>query len=279
MPPHTEKPNNSTHRLEAAAQAAASDRGPAAAATGPAQPPASAGPAQPPASADALENHLGGEEAKNYRQYEYDKVAPYVGRSMLEIGSGLGHFSEQFRPRLDRLVVSDNDPYCVDQLRQRYQSDPAVDVLELALPMRVPVSEKVDTVVMMNVLEHVAEDVKALQCLAEATAPGGRIVIWVPGFMQLYGEFDRKVGHVTRYTPKTLRASIEGAGLEPEVVRPINFVGGVAWWLTVRKRGVTYPDPKIVKIYDRTVVPLTRMIDKIHPPFGQTVLGVARVPG
>lgn len=247
--------------------------------TGPAEPPVTAGAPQPPASAEALENHLGGEEAKNYRQYEFDKVAPYVGRSMLEIGSGLGHFSEQFLPRLDRLVVSDNDPYCVDQLRQRYDSDPAVDVLELALPMRVPVSEKVDTVVMMNVLEHVAEDVKALQCLAEATAPGGRIVIWVPGYMQLYGEFDRKVGHVTRYTPKTLRASIEAAGLLPEVVRPINFVGGVAWWLTVRKRGVTYPDPKIVKIYDRTVVPLTRMIDKVHPPFGQTVLGVARVPG
>jgi hypothetical protein len=144
--------------------------------------------------------------------------------------------------------------------------------------MRVPVSKPVETVVMMNVLEHIADDVKALHCLAEATLPGGRIVIWVPGFMQLYGEFDRKVGHVTRYSPKTLRATIEGAGLKPEVVKPINFIGGLAWWLSVRKRGVTYPDPRIVKLYDRTVVPLTRLIDKMHPPFGQTVFAVARVP-
>jgi SAM-dependent methyltransferase len=264
MRPHSDNSNKTTQRPDAA--------------PAPAEGAAAAGPAQPPASADALENHLGGEEAKNYRKYEFDMVAPHVGRSLLEVGSGLGDFSEQFLPRLDRLVVSDNDPYCVEQLRQRYESDPAVEVLELALPMRVPVSQPVDTVVAMNVLEHIADDVKALHCLAEATKPGGRIVIWVPGFMQLYGEFDRKVGHVTRYTPKTLRASMESAGLKPEVIKPINFVGGVAWWLTVRKRGVTYPDPRIVKLYDRTVVPLTRLIDKFHPPFGQTILGVARVP-
>lgn len=274
MRPHTDKPNEATQRPDVTdAQAAGSGS----AAEQPAAPGGQV--AQPPASADALENHLGGEEAKNYRKYEYDIVAPHVGRSLLEVGSGLGDFSEQFLPRLDRLVVSDNDPYCVSQLRERYQSDPGVEVLELALPMKVQVSKPVDTVVAMNVLEHIADDVKALQCLADATVPGGRIIIWVPGYMQLFGEFDRKVGHVTRYTPKTLRSSMERAGLRPEVVRPINFVGGVAWWLTVRKRGVTYPDPKIVKIYDRTVVPVTRVIDKLHPPFGQTVLGVARVPG
>jgi len=271
MRPHTDNPNKATQHLEAAeAPAPGPDSAPAAA--GPAQP------VQPPASADALENHLGGEEAKHYRKYEYDMVAPHVGRSLLEIGSGLGDFSEQFLPRLDRLVVSDNDPYCVDELRKRYEGDPAVEVLELALPMKVQVSKPVETVVMMNVLEHITDDAKALRCLAEATVPGGRIVIWVPGYMQLYGEFDRKVGHVTRYTPKTLRAAIENAGLQPEIVKPINFVGGVAWWLTVRKRGVTYPDPRIVKLYDRTVVPVTRFTDKLHLPFGQTVLGVARVP-
>ncbi|MEU8384376.1 hypothetical protein AB0C32_35045, partial [Streptosporangium sp. NPDC048865] len=54
---------------------------------------------QPAAGDEALENHLGGDEAKNYRQYELDMVAPHVGRSMLEIGSGLGHFAEAFLPR------------------------------------------------------------------------------------------------------------------------------------------------------------------------------------
>jgi len=234
---------------------------------------------QPAAGDDALENHLGGEEARNYRRYEHDIVAPYVGRSMLEVGSGLGDFSAQFLPRLERLVVSDSDPYCVEQLSKRYEGDSSVEVLELALPAEVPLAEPVESVVAMNVLEHIADDVEALRCLARVTVPGGRIVIWVPGYQQLYGEFDRRIGHVRRYTPTTLRAAVEAAGLSVEVVKPINFLGGIAWWFAVRRAKVSYPNPKIVKIYDRLVVPATRLIESvIRPPFGQTVLCVARVP-
>ncbi|MEU8343216.1 Methyltransferase domain-containing protein [Actinomadura meyerae] len=234
---------------------------------------------QPAAGEGALENHLGGDEARNYRKYEYETVAPHVGRSMLEVGSGLGHFSEQFAGRLDYLVVSDNDPYCVGELRGRYDGNDDVEVIDLALPAEIKIRRKVDTVVMMNVLEHIKDDVQALRDLAAVTEPGGRIVIWVPGYMQLYGDFDRKVGHVTRYTPQTLEASVREAGLVPEVLKPINFLGGIAWWFAVRRGGAGYPDPRLVKIYDRTVVPVTRTIERfVRPPFGQTVFCVARVP-
>lgn len=240
---------------------------------------ADAGIAQPEASARALENHLGGEDARNYRRYEHDLIAPHVGATMLEIGSGLGDFSAQFLPRLARLVVSDNDPYCIEQLTKRYADDPVVQVLELALPADIPIAEPVETVVAMNVLEHIVDDVEALRCLARVTVPGGRIVIWVPGYPALYGDFDRKVGHVRRYTPKTLRASVEAAGLSVQSLRPINLLGGIAWWFAVRRAGVSYPNPRIVRLYDRIVVPTTRLIERIvRPPFGQTVLCVARVP-
>jgi SAM-dependent methyltransferase len=233
---------------------------------------------QPAAGEGALENHLGGDEARNYRKYEFDMVSPHVGSSLLEVGSGLGHFSEQFGDRLDYLVVSDNDPYCVSELRKRYDGHDDVEVLDLALPADIKIKRKVDTVVMMNVLEHIKDDVQALKDLASVVEPGGRIVIWVPGYMQLYGEFDRKVGHVTRYTPTTLRTTVEAAGLTPTVLKPINFLGGIAWWAAVRRGGAGYPDPRLVKIYDRTVVPTTRFIEKfIRPPFGQTVFCVAEV--
>ncbi|WP_240487286.1 class I SAM-dependent methyltransferase [Actinomadura flavalba] len=245
------------------------------------QAPATGGDLVQPAAGDgALENHLGGDEGRNYRKYERDMVAPHVGRSLLEIGSGLGHFSEQFAGRLDYLAVSDNDPYCVGELRERYRDSTDVEVIDLELPAEIDIRQRVDTVVMMNVLEHIKDDVQALRDLAAVTLPGGRIVIWVPGYMQLYGDFDRKVGHVTRYTPATLRASVEGAGLVPEVLKPINFLGGIAWWAAVRRGGVGYPDPRLVKIYDRTVIPATRLIERVvRPPFGQTVFCVARVPG
>ncbi len=234
---------------------------------------------QPASSADSLENHLGGAEGRRYRAYQFDLVAPYVGRSLLEVGSGLGHFSEQFSGRLEYLIVSDNDPYCLDQLREHYSSRDDVEVLELSLPGEVKARRKVDTVVMMNVLEHIADDAQALRDLAACVEPGGSIVIWVPGYMQLYGDFDRKVGHVTRYTPKTLRRAVESAGLTVEVCKPVNFIGGIAWWLAVRRAGVGHLNPRVASLYDITVVPVTRVLERIiRPPFGQTVFCVARLP-
>jgi hypothetical protein len=63
-------------------------------------------------------------------------------------------------------------------------------------------------------------------------------------------------------------------------VRPVNLLGGIAWWATVRRGGVGTPNPRLVSIYDRFVVPCTRFLERrITPPFGQSVLGVAVVPG
>ena len=181
-----------------------------------------------------------------------------------------------FEDRLDHLVVSDSDPYCLDQLSQRYANRGDVEVLDLTLPGDVKIRQKVDTVVMMNVLEHIADDVQALRDLAACLTPEGRIVIWVPGYMQLYGDFDRLVGHVTRYTPKTLRSSVEAAGLNVEVCKPVNLIGGIAWWLTVRVSGIGHASPRLASVYDMTVVPVTRALERMFtPPFGQTVFCVA----
>ena len=249
-------------------------RGPAAAGNSPA-----ASALQPVSSADSLENHLGGAEGRRYRAYQFDLVAEHVGRSLLEVGSGLGHFSEQFSGRLEYLIVSDNDPYCIGQLRERYSGRDDVDVLELALPGEVKTRRKVDTVVMINILEHVLDDGQALRDLAACVEPGGHIVIWVPGYMQLYGDFDRIVGHVTRYTPKTLRSAVESAGLTVEVCKPVNFIGAIAWWLAVRRFRVGHVNPRLASLYDVSVVPVTRVLERIiRPPFGQTVFCVARVP-
>ena len=104
-------------------------------------------------------------------------------------------------------------------------------------------------------------------------------MLWVPAYMQLYGDFDRAVGHLRRYTPRTMTAAIRNAGLGAELVRPVNLLGGIAWWATVRRGMVGSPNPRLVRAYDRFVVPVTRVVEqRVTPPFGQSVLAVARVP-
>ncbi len=220
-----------------------------------------------------------GVHQRRYRDYQFGLIARHCGPSVLEVGAGLGEFASQFTG-LDRHVVTDVDPVCVTYLADRFADRPEVEACRLDLHGTLPeIGAPVSTLVAINVLEHIEQDSAALASLARLVEPGGRLVLWVPGYMQLYGDFDRRVGHVRRYTPDTLRAAITDAGLVATDVRPVNLLGGVAWWLAVRRGGVGSPRPGLLRIYDRVVVPTTRVVEsRVQPPFGQSVLGVATVP-
>jgi SAM-dependent methyltransferase len=220
-----------------------------------------------------------GENQRRYRAFQLELIGRHCGPTVLEVGAGLGEFAAQFRG-LRRHVVTDLDPGCVSAMAERFRDRPEVEARQFDLTHGpADLGAKVSTVVAINVLEHIEDDSGALRTLAALVEPGGRIVLWVPGYQQLYGDFDRAVGHVRRYTPTTLRTAIAGAGLRPEDVRPVNLLGGIAWWLTVRRGGVAQPRPALVRTYDRFVVPVTRTLERrVTPPFGQSVLGVAVLP-
>ncbi|MGH3979728.1 MAG: class I SAM-dependent methyltransferase [Pseudonocardiaceae bacterium] len=218
-----------------------------------------------------------GADKPRYRRFQHDLIVPHLGRSVLEVGAGLGEFAEQLTG-LDRLVVTDVDPDAVSVMRRRFAGRPEVQVRRLDVESGLELDEPVDTVVTINTLEHIEDDAETLRSLARLVAPGGTIVAWVPGYQQLFGDFDRKVGHVRRYTPSTLTASFRAAQLQPTVVKPVNLLGGVAWWAAVRRGGTGSPNPRLVAVYDRVLVPVTRTIERlVRVPFGQSILGVARV--
>ncbi|RLV48181.1 methyltransferase domain-containing protein [Nocardioides mangrovicus] len=231
------------------------------------------------ATGRSLEDPSGANQVR-YRAFQLSLIAPHVGSSLLEVGSGLGEFASQFAGRgLERHVVTDVDAGAVASMADRFAERPEVTARVLDLAAALPEDLTVSTALAINVLEHIEDDAGALRRLATLVEPGGTVVMWVPGYERLYGDFDRAVGHVRRYTPTTLRAAFVGAGLDPVDVRPVNFLGAFAWYAAVRRGGVGAPNPRLVRIYDRFVVPVTRGIERVvTPPFGQSVLGVARVP-
>ena len=213
-----------------------------------------------------------------YRRFQYDLIAPHCGRSVLEVGAGLGEFAAQFTGR-DRIVVTDVDSRAVHVLKHRFADRPEVDVLQLDVGGHLLIEEPVETVVVINVLEHFDDHAGLLENLSRLVSPGGNIVIWVPGYPALYGDFDRRVGHVRRYTPSTVAGAVRAAGLQVETVKPVNLLGGLAWWAAVRTGGAGAPKSKLVDIYDRLLIPATRTWEQWLPiPFGQSVLCVGRVP-
>jgi SAM-dependent methyltransferase len=216
--------------------------------------------------------------AVRYRRYLYELLEPYLGDSVLEVGAGLGDFAAQLAGRR-RLVVTDSDPFCVWSLRERLGDRPEVEVRALDLQGEATIGAPVESVVAINVLEHLEDDEHALAAMRSVVLPGGRVLLLVPGYPALYGEFDLAVGHLRRYTPAALRHAVEAAGLHVEVLRPVNLLGGLAWWAAVRMGGRARPTPTLVKLYDRVIVPLVRASERrFDPPFGQSVICVARVP-
>jgi SAM-dependent methyltransferase len=217
-------------------------------------------------------------QAVRYRRYLFELIEPHLGDSVLEVGAGIGDFAAQLTGRR-RLVVTDSDPFCLRALRERLGGRPEVEVRALNLPLEAATGAPVDSVVAINVLEHLEDDVGGLRALGSMALPGGNVVLLVPGYPALYGEFDRAVGHLRRYTPETLRRAVEAAGLQVAVLHPVNLLGGLAWWAAVRIGGRTRPTPVLLRLYDRVIVPLVRLSERrFAPPFGQSVICVAGVP-
>jgi len=145
----------------------------------------------------------------------------------------------------------------------------------------VPIAETgaYSSVVACNVLEHVPDDVGALRAFAGLVRPGGRVVLVVPAFPSAMSAFDRAIGHQRRYRRAGLHAALEAAGLQVERLHHVNSAGLLGWYVAVKALRGRPRAGALLSTYDRGVVPWLRRLEaRRPPPFGQSLLAVARRP-
>jgi SAM-dependent methyltransferase len=221
--------------------------------------------------------------AHNYHRWILDLFAPHLGRRVVEVGAGAGSFSELLLARepesltlvepdagMHRLLVS-RVGALPTRARVRVFNDTFANVAR-----RVAEEERPDSVVYVNVLEHVREDEAELRLAAGALPVGGRVFLFVPAFQWLYGSFDRQVGHQRRYTRAELEAKCARAGLR--VLKSVYFdaAGVLPWWLKYRVLRSEKMEPAAVRFYDEFCVPVVRRVEAlVPPPVGKNVLLVA----
>src|SRR5213594_4681562 len=116
--------------------------------------------------------------------------------------------------RVERVVLTDTEPDYLGRLRERFAGRSRVSVAELRLPAVSPAlaAERLDTVVGLNVLEHIEDDRASLRVMHDLLQPGGRLVLLVPSLPALYGTLDEALGHFRRYRPRELAAKFSAAG-------------------------------------------------------------------
>jgi len=218
--------------------------------------------------------------APNYHNWILDTIIPFIGSRVGEVGGGIGSISAAL-PDRERLVVVDNDPVCCRRLHERFDDQDNVRVLEGDILDRHVVedlaAERLDTVVCVNVLEHIAADMAALQSMYDLLQPGGRLIVFVPALPMLYGSIDAEVGHVRRYRRRELRDKVSAVGFTVERCRFFNSVGAASWLVAGRVRRQQAIRANEVRIYDRFFVPvLSRAERVIPPPIGQSLVIVGR---
>ena len=217
------------------------------------------------------------DDAENYRNWIVSLAAPYLVGPILEVGAGHGTFTDSFADFGDVTSV-EPDPYAAKLLVDRYTSDRRVTAIAGTVD-DVADESTFGTAVMINVLEHIADDQGVLRSISDRLEPGGHLAIWVPAFRLLYSDFDTKLGHVRRYRKHQVEDDVRRAGYEVVDSRYVNAPGFFSWLLMVRLLKTEPTSATTIKIFDRYIVPPVRWIEsRLRMPFGQSVFLVARKP-
>jgi SAM-dependent methyltransferase len=216
--------------------------------------------------------------ASHYNVWQYDRIARYLGRRICEVGAGIGNISVLLRQSsAELLLLTDTDPYYRAALQAKLGASPGVVIDELTLPdpqARTRFARhSLDTVVALNVIEHITDDIAALRSIGGMLQPGGRAVILVPALRFLYGSLDVELGHQRRYTRQSLALALRRAGFRVEKTFYFNVIGAVGWFLNGRLRRLARLPVDQVSLFDR-LVPLLRLEDYLPLPMGLSVIGV-----
>ena len=217
------------------------------------------------------------ETAQNYNAWVAALALPHLGDHPIEIGSGLGGNAARWLDAgLPRITVSDVEEQTLSELRSRFANDQRVDVAEVDLTK--PPHGDHSALVAVNVLEHMEDDLAALRSARELVRPEGHVVVFVPAFAFAMSKFDRDIGHYRRYTTARLAKAFADAELQVERCHYVNAPGLLAWTVGMKWLRMTPGEGIALRVWDGVVIPATRRLEsRRHPPFGQSVLGVARV--
>jgi SAM-dependent methyltransferase len=214
--------------------------------------------------------------AANYNAWLLDRAQPFIGQRVLDFGAGIGTFTAALAERAE-VVAVEPDPEFAPRLRERFAHNARVTVVQGDADWLAgdDAHDSFDTVLCLNVLEHIQDDAAVLRGFHDSLSPGGHLLLLVPAHRSLFGEIDRSVGHERRYSRGSLRHLLERTGLEPIELRYVNPLGAVGWFVASRllRRDQVPEGP--LHAYDQ-LVPMLRRLDRLHLPFGLSLWAVAR---
>ena len=214
--------------------------------------------------------------AKNYHDWILSEFRDFLGNSVAEVGAGVGSFSELLlKTKIERLTAFEPSANMFPLLQAATGEDNRCEAIQGFLANR-PAEGLFDSVLYINVLEHIENDAAELRLARDSLHSGGHLIIFVPALPWLYSDVIRSVGHFRRYLKKPLLQLIQDTGLKVVRARYFDIAGILPWYISFvllknQMGGAS------VAIYDKLVVPIMRVAENIlAPPVGKNLLIIAR---
>jgi len=216
---------------------------------------------------------------ESFNRHLYDTVAPFLGRRILEVGAGTGNITRFLLTKSD-VTATDLNADSIDRLKQQFAEYEGFEATtwDVATPPAADLVEAGhDTVVCLNVLEHIEDHEAALRSMHAVLAKaGGRLVLLVPAYASLYSDLDRGLGHYRRYERDELRRLVEAAGFEVETEFRFNLMGLLGWALNGRVLGRDRLPAGQLGVYEM-IAPVALPVEKrLDLPVGLSLVLVAR---
>jgi 2-polyprenyl-3-methyl-5-hydroxy-6-metoxy-1,4-benzoquinol methylase len=217
--------------------------------------------------------------SRPYLEWQIARFLPHIGQRVLEVGCGVGSIIELLGER-ELICGIDVDEEVLAYTSARFPNRTRFDFRRLdfsalsASEINSMRETGFDTIVSLNVLEHIRDDVGALRAMREIVHPGGQLVLLVPAHPALYGEYDRLDGHFRRYTKRTFTSVLRTAGFTKYSLRYFNAVGALGWWTKyklLRSSIHGSGDFQLMNAAIQVLQPLERIIS---PPFGLSVTAI-----
>lgn len=212
--------------------------------------------------------------ADSYNQWIFSQIQPHLGKEVLEVGCGNGNFTVLLAQNCLKVVALDLNEEYVKMTQTRLDGKAGVEILQAdATEMRW--QKSFDSIVMLDVLEHIKDDVTMLRQLGDCLKTGGKLIIKVPALNCLYSPMDEAIGHYRRYQKKTLKKALQKAYFSNPSIWYFNAAGIPGWWLNGKVLKKTTPSSEQVGLFNK-VVPFLRIIEAlVKPPIGLSLFAVA----
>ncbi|MFH1982585.1 MAG: class I SAM-dependent methyltransferase [Pseudomonadota bacterium] len=216
-------------------------------------------------------------DAVNWKRYWSSILRPFVTGRVLDVGAGLGDNARYLHnSTVTAWCFLEPDERLLHHNQRQHDGEPG-----LASPSfftgtiaSLPAGKTFDTIIYIDVLEHILDDRQELERASRHLKAGGHLIVLSPAFPALFSDFDKSIGHYRRYTRQSL---IDIAPRRLGLIK-LHYIDAVGMVTSLANRFLlrsALPNPTLIRTWDRLLVPISRIVDPILPfRLGKSIYGV-----